>query len=100
MTPQLLRLRCSKLTQAGPPWSSDVGSCTCAADVQLLRCLRRAQQPQPQQLAAHEARKSHNVLCHALARMVACISVTPLLGPLPAAPVRLRHAVSGGDRFA
>jgi hypothetical protein len=52
-----------------------------------MRCLR-AQQPQPQQLAAHEARKSHSVLCHALARMVACISVAPLLGPLPAALVR------------
>jgi hypothetical protein len=58
-----------------------------AADAWLLRCLR-GQQPVAQPLAAHEARKAHNVLCHAMARMVACISIAALLGPLPAAPVR------------
>ena len=79
-----------------PLWGPDVCQFTCAADVRLLQCLR-AQKPQPQELAAHEARKSHNVLCHALACMVACISISPLLGPLPAAPVRQFVCRSSGQ---
>lgn len=59
----------------------------CAADWRLARFVRHCGVPS----AMHEARKCHNLLLAAAARMAAGIMMAPAAVPFASAPVRLHH---------